>query len=114
MGEENNYTANAFLTINLHWRRIVVLQTNVDVGQPIIPLLNYVLSLLEAGIHRRISKDQVCSSKLTVHMNVDLELKQPVKLGNSNEIKILLNGMRNYKKGNTCIRIKIMKTNNNK
>lgn len=60
---------------------------SVDEELSIIPLLNYVLSLLEVGIRSRISKDQVCSLKLIVHMNVDLGPKQPVKLNNFNKIK---------------------------
>lgn len=87
---------------------------NVNVRQPVILLLNYVMPFLEARIRGHIPEDQVSGLELTVCMYVDLEWKQSIELNNFDEIKILLMGTQICKEEYTCIRTKIIRLINNK
>ena len=58
------------------------------------------LSFLKTRVHGPISKNQMSSSELAIHMNVDLGPKQPVELVNFNKINVPLLGIHVYKEGN--------------
>lgn len=78
---------------------------DVDIGQPIITLSDYVLFFLKTRVHGPVSKNQMSSLELAVRLNVDLRPKQPFELVNFNKIDVPLVGLRVYKEGNIFLRI---------
>lgn len=69
-------------------------------GQLIITLSDYVLSFLKTRVHGLVSENQMSSSELAIHMNVDLGPKQIVELVNFNKINVPLMEMQICKEGN--------------